>query len=81
MKTYLKTLGRMFSHHITRFLSIIFIVLLAVGFSSGIGSANTKIDRSLSDYYSANSVSDIILKSKSQIISRKQIIEVPANVI
>lgn len=65
MKTYLKTLGRMFSHHITRFLSIIFIVLLAVGFSSGIGSANTKIDRSLSDYYSANSVSDIILKSKS----------------
>ena len=42
MKTYLKTLGRMFSHHITRFLSIIFIVLLAVGFSSGIGSAIRK---------------------------------------
>lgn len=65
MKTYLKTLGRMFSRHVTRFVSIIFIVLLAVGFSSGIGSANTKIDRSLSDYYVSNSVSDIILKSKS----------------
>ncbi len=65
MKTYLKTLGRMFKKHITRFLSIIFIVLIAVGFSSGIGSSTTKIDTSLNDYYVDRSVADFIIKSSA----------------
>lgn len=63
MKTYLKTLARMFKKHVTRLLSIILIVLVSVGFVSGIGSATDKINYSMSDYYSAQNVSDFIVKS------------------
>lgn len=63
MRTYLKTLGRMFEKHITRFFSIIFIVLVAVGFISGIGSASDKLFYSMTDYYKAQNVSDLIVKS------------------
>lgn len=65
MKTYLKTLARMFKKHLTRFLSLIFIVLISIGFISGIGSSQDKINYSLTDYYKAQSVSDFIIKSKS----------------
>ncbi len=63
MKTYLKTLERMFTKHLTRFLSIILIVLVAVGFISGIGSSSDKLFYSLSDYYRAQNVSDFVIKS------------------
>lgn len=64
IKTYLKTLWRMFSKHVTRLLSLVFMVLISVGFISGIGSATDKINYSLSDYYKAQNVSDFIIKSK-----------------
>ena len=63
IKTYLKTLWRMFEKHVTRFLSIIFMVLVSVGFVSGVGSATDKIKYSLNDYYGAKTVSDYIIKS------------------
>lgn len=62
MKTYLKTLWRTFKKHITRFLSIIFMVLVSVGFISGIGSSTDKLNFSLADYYAAKNVSDFIIK-------------------
>lgn len=65
MKTYLKTLWRMFSKHVARFLSIIFIVLIAVGFASGVGASTDKINMSIDEYYRAANVSDFILKSSS----------------
>lgn len=61
MNTYLKTFGRMFRRHATRLISVILMVLVSVGFTAGIGMATTKIDYSLSDYYHAENVSDIIL--------------------
>ncbi len=64
MKTYLKTIPRMLKKHVTRFLSIIFMVLISVGFISGIGSSTDKINYSMSDYYRAQNVGDFILKSK-----------------
>ena len=64
MSTYLKTLVRTFRKHITRFLSIIFIVLVSVGFISGLGGSTNKIDQSLSRYYKTQNVSDFIVKSK-----------------
>lgn len=64
VKTYLKTLVRTFKKHITRLLSIIFIVLVSVGFVSGIGMAVDKINYSLTDYYIARNVSDFIMKSE-----------------
>lgn len=63
IKTYLKTLWRMFEKHVTRLLSILFMVLVSVGFCSGIGIAPGKIDKSLTDYYVANNVSDFIVRS------------------
>lgn len=66
MRTYLKTLGRMFSKHVTRFISIIFIVLIAVGFASGVGSATDKINYSLDEYYRSANISDFILKSSAE---------------
>ncbi len=64
IKTYLKTLWRMFEKHLTRLLSILFMVLVSVGFCSGIGIAPGKIDKSLTDYYVANNVSDFIVRSE-----------------
>lgn len=64
MKTYLKTLLRVFKKHFTRLLSIIFMVVISVGFIAGIGCAVDKINYSLTDYYRAQNVSDFIIKSK-----------------
>ncbi len=65
MKTYLKTLVRIFRKHITRFISIILIVLVSVGFIAGFGSASDRINISLCDYYASQNVSDFIAKSTS----------------
>ncbi len=65
MRTYLKTVARMFKRHFTRFLSVVLMVLIAVGFISGIGASKDKIDYSMIDYYKARTVSDFIIKSKS----------------
>ncbi len=53
----------MFKKHITRFISIIFIVIVAVGFISGIGTSTDKIKYSMTDYYKAQNVSDLVLRS------------------
>jgi len=65
-KTYLKTLWRAFTKHKARFLSLILIVVVSVGFISGIGSSKDKINYSMSEYYENNAVSDFIVKSKSE---------------
>lgn len=65
MKTYFKTIGRMFKKHITRFLSIIFIILISVGFTAGIGSTGDKINASMDDFYKKSNVSDLIIKSSA----------------
>ncbi|MCD8307247.1 MAG: ABC transporter permease [Clostridia bacterium] len=63
MKTYMKTLARMFKKHAARFVSVILIVLVAVGFISGLGSAGTKMTTSMTSYYKSQNVSDVIAKS------------------
>lgn len=55
----------MFKKHITRFISIIFIVIVSVGFVSGLGSSTDKIKYSLTDYYKAQNVSDLIVRKTS----------------
>lgn len=56
----------MFKKHVTRFLSVILIVLVAVGFVSGVGSSTEKLKYSLTEYYAAQNVSDFILKSTKE---------------
>ena len=65
MKTYLKTLIRTFKKHAARMVSIVLMVLVSVGFISGIGSAADKIAYSLTEFYTDSNVSDFILKDTS----------------
>ncbi len=71
MKTYLKTLGRMFKKHITRLVSIMLMVLVSVGFSAGIGMGKDAMHYSLHDYYSAHNVSDFIVRGEEAVSEEK----------
>ncbi len=73
MKTYLKTLERMYKKHLMRFLSIIFIVVVSVGLVSGIGSSTENIKSSLSEYYIAQNISDFVVKSTEGDFTQEQI--------
>lgn len=66
MKTYLKTVRRMFKKNISRFISIIFIVLIGVSLTSGVGSSTGKIKDSANDFSLDRNVSDIIVKAKTE---------------
>ena len=66
MKTYLKTVRRMFKKNISRFISIIFIVLIGVSLTSGVGSSTGKIKNSANDFSLVRNVSDIIVKAKTE---------------
>ena len=78
MKTYFKTVRRMFKKHVIRLLSLIGIVLISVGFISGIGSPSDMIKDSVENYYESHNVSDFIVKSKTGSFSEEQISAVKA---
>lgn len=78
MKTYFKTVRRMFKKHVIRLLSLIGIVLISVGFISGIGSPSDMIKDSVENYYKSHNVSDFIVKSKTGSFSEEQISAVKA---
>ena len=78
MKTYFKTVRRMFKKHVIRLLSLIGIVLISVGFISGIGSPSDMIKDSVENYYKSHNVSDFIVKSKTGGFSEEQISAVKA---
>lgn len=73
VKTYFKTIGRMLKKHIIRLISLIAIILISVSFISGIGSSSDIIEDSITDYYKAQNVSDIIVKSKTSGFTSEQI--------
>lgn len=73
MKTYFKTVRRMFAKHVIRLFSLIGIVLISVGFISGIGSPADMIKDSVERYYKSQNVSDFIVKSKSGTFTEEQI--------
>lgn len=56
----------MFKKNISRFISIIFIVLIGVSLTSGVGSSTGKIKDSANDFSLARNVSDIIVKAKTE---------------
>ena len=71
VKTYLKTFARMFKKHLTRLVSIFLMVLVSVGFSAGIGMGKDALFFSLSDYYKAHNVSDLIVRGSEEISEEK----------
>ena len=64
VKTYFKIVRRMFRKQLTRLLSLIGVILISVGFVSGIGSPTDMIKDSIENYYKKQNVSDFIIKSK-----------------
>lgn len=65
VKTYFKTVRRMFRHHLIRLLSLMGVILISVGFISGIGSPTDMVRDSIEKYYRDRNVSDFIVKSKT----------------
>ena len=63
----------MFKKHVIRLLSLIGIVLISVGFISGIGSPSDMIKDSVENYYESHNVSDFIVKSKTGSFLEEQI--------
>ena len=79
MKTYFKTVRRMFRHQLIRLLSLIGVILISIGFISGIGSPTDMIQDSIENYYRDRNVSDFIVKSKSGNFTDDQISAVRAH--
>lgn len=73
MKTYFKTVQRMFRHHLIRLLSLMGVILISIGFISGIGSPADMIRDSIEIYYRNRNVSDFIVKSKTGSFTDEQI--------
>ena len=73
VKTYFKTVRRMFGKHLIRLISLIGIVLISIGFISGIGSPTDMIKDSVISYYKNRNVSDFIIKSKTGPFTDEQI--------
>ena len=63
----------MFKKHLIRLLCLIGIVLISVGFISGIGSPTDMIKDSIENYYTKQNVSDFIVKSKTGGFTDEQI--------
>lgn len=79
MKTYFKTVRRMFRHQLIRLLSLIGVILISIGFISGIGSPTDMIQDSIENYYRDRNISDFIVKSKSGNFTDDQISAVRAH--
>lgn len=79
VKTYFKTVRRMFRHQLIRLLSLIGVILISIGFISGIGSPTDMIQDSIENYYRDWNVSDFIVKSKSGNFTDDQISAVRAH--
>ena len=63
----------MFKKQFTRLLSLIGIILISVGFVSGIGSPTDMIKDSIENYYKKQNVNDFIIKSKTGRFTHEEI--------
>ena len=55
----------MFKRHFARILNIVAIIIVSVGFMSGLGEVDNKVKFSFSDYYKSQNISDFVIKSTS----------------
>ena len=65
MKAKSKIAGRLFFKHFARFLTIIAIVIVSIGFMSGVGELEHKIYTATNDNYHKYNMSDLYVKSKN----------------
>lgn len=65
MSANFKSTLRLFKKHLARFITIIAIVVVSIGFMSGISEVENKLNISLCDYYDSQNIHDLYLKSKN----------------
>lgn len=65
MKAISRCNFRLFKNQISRFLSLMIIVIVSIGFMAGIGEVESKIDVAVNDYYKSQTISDLYLKSSN----------------
>lgn len=65
VRVHAKAALRLFGKHIARLITIVAIVAVSVGFMSGIGEVENKIDIAIERYYKDYNLSDLYVKSKS----------------
>ena len=75
VKTYLKTFARMFKRHLTRLVSVFLMVLLAIGFSAGIGMATDKMRAAFDGVYVRRNVSDFIVRGAGDLSQKAEELE------
>ena len=64
MNTHFKVFRRLFKKHLSRFFTIIAIVIVSVGFMSGAGQVEYQFNSTLVTTYNENNISDLDVKSK-----------------
>lgn len=69
MKAYNKTIFRLFKGHFIRFLTLVAIVVVSIGFMFGVMEVQHKIDTANTENYQQYNVSDLYIKSKNMTLS------------
>ncbi len=65
IKAQIKAAVRLFKKHIARLFTIVAIVIVSVGFMSGVGEVENKVNIAINDYYKSYRLSDLYVKSKN----------------
>lgn len=63
MKAFTRCNLRLFKRQISRFLTLVLIIVVSVGFMSGVGEIDLKIDTAINEYYVEQNVADLYIKS------------------
>lgn len=66
MSAQFKTVIRLLKKQIARFFTVVAILVVSVGFISGIGEVEGKINTAAKEYYQSQNTSDLYIKSKRQ---------------
>lgn len=64
MKANVKATVRLFKKHFIRLLTIVFIVIVSVGFMSGVGEVDGTLKQVVNEHYATHNLSDLYVKSK-----------------
>ena len=65
MKTVFKCGLRLFKRQLSRFFTILIIVVVSIGFMAGIGEVDSKISIAVNDYYKSQNIADLYIKSSN----------------
>ncbi|MBQ9118212.1 MAG: ABC transporter permease [Clostridia bacterium] len=65
MKALSRCTIRLFKNQLSRFFSLLIIVIVSIGFMAGIGEVDPVISVAVNDYYQSQNVADLYLKSGS----------------